>query len=76
MLQPYKVPLSKALLSNAKKIRPFEAKRGYFKGALNNCKNRKNICHTLAKKHQLYMYLTYSKKIIEKRTEPTGVDVT
>lgn len=54
----------------------FEAKRGYFKGALNNCKNRKNICHTLAKKHQLYMYLTYSKKIIEKRTEPTGVDVT
>ena len=42
----------------------FESKNGQMKTFLNNNKNRKNICFSLAKKHQMLMYLTYKKKFM------------
>ena len=44
------------------KILRFEAKHSYFKSVYHCTNNRKNICQTLAKRHQFIMYLHYSKQ--------------
>ena len=52
----------------------FEAKHSYFKGLCHNMNNRKNICQTLAKRHQFLMYLHYSKENLLEH-EITGAKV-
>ena len=37
----------------------FESKNGQLKTFVNNNKNKKNLCQSLAKKHQMLMYLSY-----------------
>ena len=39
----------------------FEAKHGYFKSLFNINKNRKNVFHSLAKRHQFMMFLHYAQ---------------
>ena len=39
----------------------FESKIGYFKSTFQSNKNRKNICLSMAKRHQILMYLHHSK---------------
>ena len=42
----------------------FESKNGQIKSFVANNKNKKNLCYSLAKKHQMLMYLTYKKKLM------------
>ena len=46
----------------------FESKNGQMKSFANNNKNKKNLCQSLAKKHQMLMYLSYKETfLLEKR---------
>ena len=47
----------------------FEAKHCYFKTVFHGSKNRKNICLTLAKRHQMSMYLNYIEEDLLKHNE-------
>ena len=47
----------------------FEAKHCYFKIVFHGSKNRKNICLTLAKRHQMSMYLNYIEEDLLKHNE-------
>ena len=51
----------------------FEAKHSYFKSAISASKNRKNICQSMATKHQMYMYLNYRKEFLLDKKPPQGV---
>ena len=51
----------------------FEAKNGYFKACVHLTKNRKNICQTLAKRHQMLMYLHYNQRNLLASKEPQGI---
>ena len=42
----------------------FESKKGQLKDFVKNTKNRKNLCQTIAVKHQMFMYLTYRKTFL------------
>ena len=39
----------------------FESENGYFKSKFQSNKNRKNICLSMAKRHQILIYLHYSR---------------
>ena len=39
----------------------FESKHQYFKALTHSTKNNKNICQSLAKRHQFMIYLQYAK---------------
>ena len=47
----------------------FEAKHCYFKTVFHGSKNRKNICLTLAKRHQMPIYLNYIEEDLLKHNE-------
>ena len=53
----------------------FEAKRNYFKTAIQCSKNRKNVCFTLAKRHQMLMYLHYQKSNLLLHDEPEAISI-
>ena len=42
----------------------FESKIGYFKSTFQASKNRKNVCFSMATRHQMRMYLNYSDSSI------------
>ena len=50
----------------------FESKHGYFKSAFSGSKNRKNICYSLVKRHQMLMYLNYKKPNLLEHCDPQG----
>ena len=52
-----------------------EAKHSYFKSCLAGNKNRKNIFQTMAKRHQMYMFLAYSQKSILEQKNPQCIRV-
>ena len=39
----------------------FESKNGYFKSTFQSNKNRKNVCYSMAERHQMLMYIHYAK---------------
>ena len=51
----------------------FEAKHAYFKTVFHGSKNRKNVCLTLSKRHQMMMYLNYIKSDLLKHDDPEGI---
>ena len=51
----------------------FEAKHCYFKTMFHGSKNRKNVCLTLAKRHQMSMYLNYIEQDLLKHKNPQGI---
>ena len=51
----------------------FEAKHCYFKTMSQGSKSRKNICLTLAKRHQMSMYLNYIEQDLLKHKNPQGI---
>ena len=53
----------------------FEAKHSYFKTAIQCSKNRKNVCFTLAKRHQMLMYLHYQKSNLLLHDEPEAISI-
>ena len=48
----------------------FESKHGYFKSTFSGSKNRKNICYSLVKRHQMLMYLNYKKPNLLEHCDP------
>ena len=53
----------------------FEAKNGYLKSGVSITKNRKNVCQTMAKRHQMSMYLSYKNDTILEGKAPKGIFV-
>ena len=51
----------------------FEAKNGYFKSVSTNTKNHKNMCYSMAKRHQMFMYLFYKQEHLLNKSAPQGV---
>ena len=54
----------------------FEVKHSYFKGLSQITNNRKNICQTLAKRHQYMMHLYHSRQDLLKHKHTVGSTVT
>ena len=50
----------------------FESKHGYFKSTFSGSKNRKNICYSLVKRHQMLTYLNYKKPNLLEHCDPQG----
>ena len=48
----------------------FEAKHSFFKSSIGLSKNRKNIFQSMAKKHQLFLYLHYQNQNLLSHEEP------
>ena len=48
----------------------FESKHAYFKSTFSGSKNRKNICYSLVKRHQMLMYLNYKKPNLLEHCDP------
>ena len=48
----------------------FEAKNVFLKDTVKLTKQRKNLCFTIAKHHQMWMYLRYKEEHILKHTQP------
>ena len=53
----------------------FESKNGYFKNAISISKNRKNICYSMAKRHQFLQYLHYSQDNYLEHRQPQGIRI-
>ena len=51
----------------------FEAKNGYFKNVIQLSKNRMNMCKTMAKRHQMLMFLDYKEKNLLDNKLPRGI---
>ena len=54
------------------KILSFESKHGYFKSTFSGSKNRKNICYSLVKRHQMHLYRNYKKANLLEHCDPQG----
>ena len=50
-----------------------ESKGGYFKSTFQASKNRKNVCFSMATRHQTRMYLNYSNSSILSFKESHGI---
>ena len=50
----------------------FEAKHSFFKSSIGLSKNRKNIFQSMAKKHQMFMYLHYQNQNLLSHEEPVA----
>ena len=50
----------------------FEAKHSFFKSLIGLSQNRKNIFQTMAKKHQMFMYLHYQNQNLLCYKEPVA----
>ena len=51
----------------------FESKNGYFKSTFQASKNRKNVCFSIATRHQMHMYLNYCNSSILSFKESHGI---
>ena len=59
----------KAFIPLVKTLR-FESKYEYFMSTFSGSKNRKNICCSLVKRHQMRMYLNYKKPNLLEHGDP------
>ena len=50
----------------------FEAKHSFFKSSIGLSKNRKNIFQSMAKRHQMFMYLHYQNQNLLSHEEPVA----
>ena len=51
----------------------FESNNGYFKSAFQSNKNRKNVCYSMAERHQMLMYIHYAKSSLLDFKESQGI---
>ena len=51
----------------------FESKNGYFKSTFQSNKNRKNVCYSMAERHQMLMYIHYAKSSLLDFKESQGI---
>ena len=49
----------------------FESKNGFLKGTVKLSKNKKNVAYSMAKRHQMNMYLLYKEEEITERRKPS-----
>ena len=50
----------------------FESEHGYFKSTFSGSQNRKNICYSFVKRHQMLIHLNYKKPNLLEHSDPQG----